>query len=294
MALVHRALRKPLLATAVIGGIVLLLAAPVLAVKTGPPSAEQLPESNQAREESELIADAIGPGWDAPFVVVAVSQDGPITEEDSPRGADSLAAQIADDPGVQAVIGPAQIKRQVKPLQKTATTRWRDGAKRPRTADHAGEKAGQSGGRGQTASLRAGEGKLRSRPARHRDGPGRGRRGADRRGIARVAAGAEKAVGRSESSRRRLEEADGRTATGTAGALSLEGNASELLNRVRDTALEQARSLRSTLAQRAAADPTLAARRARRSTWSKAWRSRATARNGSTTSHSVSTRARCG
>ncbi len=54
----------------------LLLAAPVLALKTGPPSAEQLPAGNPAREEAELIARAIGPGWDAPFVLVAVAERG--------------------------------------------------------------------------------------------------------------------------------------------------------------------------------------------------------------------------
>ena len=63
--------------------IVMLLAAPALSLKTGPPSAEQLPTSNPAREEAGLIADSIGPGWEAPFVLVAVSNKGPINEPDS-------------------------------------------------------------------------------------------------------------------------------------------------------------------------------------------------------------------
>ena len=74
MTLVRAALSRPLVAALLIGAVVIVLAAPALALKTGPPSAEQLPSSNPAREEAETIADAIGPGWDAPFVLVAVSE----------------------------------------------------------------------------------------------------------------------------------------------------------------------------------------------------------------------------
>ncbi len=119
MALVRGALSRPLLAAILIGVVVLLLAAPVLALKTGPPSAQQLPTSNQARKEAELIAGAIGPGWEAPFVLVAVSNKGPITERQSLAALTRWQHRIAADPGVQAVIGPAQIRKQVKPLQKT-------------------------------------------------------------------------------------------------------------------------------------------------------------------------------
>ena len=101
-----------------IGGLVLLLAAPVLALETGPPSAEQLPASNPARQDAELIARAIGPGWDAPFVVVAVAEGGQITDERRLAALSDWQRRIAADPGVQAVIGPGQIKRRVEPLQE--------------------------------------------------------------------------------------------------------------------------------------------------------------------------------
>ena len=109
----------------------LLLAAPALALKTGPPSAEQLPSSNPAREEAELIADAIGPGWDAPFVVVAVSDKGPITEADSLAALTRWQRRIAADPGVQAVIGPAQIKQQVEAAAARPATTCSPGAAKP-------------------------------------------------------------------------------------------------------------------------------------------------------------------
>ena len=44
MTFVNAALRRPALAAVVIGGVLLVLAAPALALKTGPPSPEQLPK----------------------------------------------------------------------------------------------------------------------------------------------------------------------------------------------------------------------------------------------------------
>src|SRR4029077_4428903 len=119
MARVRGALSRPLVAATLIGVVVLLLALPVLALKTGPPSAQQLPSSSPARQEAELLAKAIGPGWEAPFVVVAASNKGPITEAHSLAALTRWQRRIAADPGVQAVIGPAQIRRHVRPLQKT-------------------------------------------------------------------------------------------------------------------------------------------------------------------------------
>ena len=47
MTFVDAALRRPVVATVVIGGIVLVLAAPAFGLKTGPPSTEQLPEQQR-------------------------------------------------------------------------------------------------------------------------------------------------------------------------------------------------------------------------------------------------------
>ena len=46
MTLVSAALRRPALASMVIGGIVLILAAPAIGLKTGPPSQAQLAPGN--------------------------------------------------------------------------------------------------------------------------------------------------------------------------------------------------------------------------------------------------------
>ena len=50
MTFVDAALRRPIVAAAIIGGIVLILAVPAIGLKTGPPSTEQLPSSNDVRE----------------------------------------------------------------------------------------------------------------------------------------------------------------------------------------------------------------------------------------------------
>jgi putative drug exporter of the RND superfamily len=259
MALVNRALRRPLLAAVLIGGIVLLLAAPVLAIKTGPPSAEQLPASNPAREESELIADAIGPGWDAPFVVVAVSEEGPITDKDSLAALTRWQRRIANDPGVQAVIGPGQIQRRTEPLQESGNDLLAGrGEADPEEFEKLGRRLG--GAAEGVTQLRSGLEKATYGAGLLATGTGRAGEGAAQieGGLARAVAGAERAGGALD----RLAEGSKQLAEGQEqaqlGALSLKGNATELLNRVRDNALERARRLRAELQRRAATDPSLA------------------------------------
>lgn len=121
MTLVTAALRRPALVAAVIGLIVLVLAAPAIGLKTGPPSQAQLAHDDPIRQDFELIERAIGPGYDAPFVVVASADQGTVTE---PRRLEALSRwqhRIAALPGVQAVVGPAQISRAVEPLRQATT-----------------------------------------------------------------------------------------------------------------------------------------------------------------------------
>jgi len=258
MTLVRAALSRPLLAAILIGVIVLLLAAPLLALKTGPPSAEQLPSSNPAREEAELIADAIGPGWEAPFVLVAVSDKGPITEADSLAALTRLQQRIAADRGVQAVIGPAQIRKQVRPLQKSGNDLLAGrGELNPDQLKRLGTKLGSA--TDGIKQLRSGLEKASYGAGLLASGSGRAGAGAEQLGggIGRVASGAEKAVG----ALNRLADGSGKLAEGqrTAqlGAFSVKGASEGLLNSLKGNGLERARSLRADLKQRAAADPSL-------------------------------------
>ncbi len=117
MVLVGAALKRPALAAALIGAVVLVLAAPAIALKTGPPSTEQLPQDAAARKDAELIGRSIGPGFEAPYQVVAASREGPITDSKSLAALGRWQKRIAKIPGVQLVIGPAQVAKRVEPLQ---------------------------------------------------------------------------------------------------------------------------------------------------------------------------------
>jgi putative drug exporter of the RND superfamily len=258
MAVVGAVLRRPRLAAGVIGVALLLLAPPVLALKTGPPSAAQLPTSNSAREDSEAIDDAIGAGWDAPFVMVAATGRGPITSR--PRLAALRRAQrrIAADPGVQAVVGPGQIERRVAPLRSGGKEllAGRGDASPTRLARLGHRLDGAAGGvgrlRGGLVQAAAGAGLLAT-------GSGRAGEGAFQisAGLRRATSGASRAVGaleRLDAGSRRLAEGQRNVALGSR---SLRDELSGLLPVLRRGGLDRARHLRAALRAAAATDPTL-------------------------------------
>jgi RND superfamily putative drug exporter len=118
MRFVNGALRRPLLAAMAIGAILLALAGPAIGLKLGPPSPEQLASDAPARQNAELIDDSIGPGWDAPFQVVATNPDGPITDASSMAALQHFQHKVAKLKGVKVVIGPQAAAKRVKPLQE--------------------------------------------------------------------------------------------------------------------------------------------------------------------------------
>lgn len=122
MRFVEGALRKPLVATLVIGAILLALAAPAVGLKLGPPSPEQLAKDAPAREKAELIDREIGPGWDAPFQIVATNPNGPITDPGSLAALAHFQHKVASLQGVKVVIGPKAATKRVEPLQKFGNT----------------------------------------------------------------------------------------------------------------------------------------------------------------------------
>jgi RND superfamily putative drug exporter len=120
MALVAAALRRPAPVALAIGAVLLLLAAPALALKTGPPSQAQLAPDDPARRDFERIVRAVGPGYDAPFVMVASADRGPVTEPRRLAALNRWQRRVARIPGVQAVIGPAQLSRAAAPLRRAS------------------------------------------------------------------------------------------------------------------------------------------------------------------------------
>jgi RND superfamily putative drug exporter len=257
MSLVNGALRRPGLAATAIGAALLLLALPVLGLKTGPPSASQLPSSNAARANTEDIDRAIGAGWDAPFLLVASSDRGPIT---SPRRLHALRQaqrEIAEDPGVQAVVGPGQIERRVAPLRRSGNELLAGrGTASPGKLRRLGGRLDRAAGgvgkiRGGLASAAAGAGLLAT-------GSGRAGEGADQisTGIERAAAGAGDAVEALDRLDEGSAELAGAQRQAALGSRSLRDEIGGLLPVIRRGGLAKARRLRSELRNAAAEAPT--------------------------------------
>jgi RND superfamily putative drug exporter len=119
MTIVSAALSRPLPVSLAIGAVVLVLAAPALALKTGPFSIGELPKDNPARADAERIQSQVGSGFEAPYVIVAAAKEGTITE---PRRLHTLARwqrRLARIPGVESVVGPGQVEHAVQPLQES-------------------------------------------------------------------------------------------------------------------------------------------------------------------------------
>ncbi len=122
MRFVNGALRRPALAAVLIGGVLLLLAAPAIGLKLGPPSPEQLAKGSTARQNAEMIDASIGSGWDAPFQIVATNPDGPITDASSMAALEHFQHKIAHLEGVKVVVGPQAAAKRVKPLQEAGNS----------------------------------------------------------------------------------------------------------------------------------------------------------------------------
>jgi RND superfamily putative drug exporter len=103
-----RALRSPALAGAVAVGLA-ALALPALGLRTGGPSAADLPAASIARQDADAVRRAMGPGWGTAFELVAVARHDPITTPARLGALERMQRRIARDPDVAAVIGPGSI-----------------------------------------------------------------------------------------------------------------------------------------------------------------------------------------
>ena len=219
MTMVGAALRRPALVAAVIGGVILILSAPALALKTGPPSPEQLSHDNEARQDAELIADQVAPGFEAPFQVVAADSEGPITDAKDLAALSEFQRKVAELPGVQVVIGPGQVAARTEPLREQGNAIF--------ASEGEVGQVKQLGRLGRQLGLAAGGvEQLRGGIAEASDGAGLLAQGSDRagegaqliaNGLGRAAAGSERAVGaldRFSEGAKRLSEAQERAALG--------------------------------------------------------------------------------
>ncbi len=113
-------LRRPAFASIAIVVPLLLLSTPALTFDTGSPGVDELPSSSTARKDSEAITAAVGAGWQAPFILTAVSRRGPITTDWSLAFLAATQRRIGTLPGVKAVVGPAAIATAARPLRSLA------------------------------------------------------------------------------------------------------------------------------------------------------------------------------
>ena len=252
------ALRRPALAAGAIAIPLALLIAPAIGFHTGAPGIGELSTGSQARNDAETIDRTLGSSWEAPFVLVAAAERGPIT---SPRRLRLLARwqrRIAAEPGVRTVIGPGPVARRAASLRRLGSRS--DPERGPLASfDRLGPGLGRAAAalerlRGGIAAGAAGSGLLVT-------GSGRAATGASliARGLERAAAhGAEAsaAIARLRDGSERLADGQRRLAVGS---LTLALGLRSLLPQVRRGELHRSRQLARELEARAQSDPALAA-----------------------------------
>lgn len=251
------ALRNPALAACVVAVPLVFLTLPVLGFATGAPGIDELPSSNPARQSAETIDRAVGPGWEAPFVLVAATERGPITNREDLATLSRWQRRIAGEAGVRTVIGPAPIAGRTAPLRALGAKLTAEGPEGPRQVEKLGP--GLRRAADAVSRLRAGldEGAA---------GSGLLAEGSERAaaGAGTIASELQKAAGRGEEATAaigRLEDGSARLAKGqrevSVGSLSLALGLRSLVPRLRGGEQARARKLARELEAAAAEDPSL-------------------------------------
>jgi putative drug exporter of the RND superfamily len=250
MAVVGAALRRPAAVAIAIGAVVLALAVPAVALKTGPPSQTQLAHDDPIREDFELIESAIGPGYDAPFVIVASAEEGTVTEPGRLAALSRWQHQVAALPGVQAVVGPAQISRAVAPLRQ-AETLLAPGSGPLAQLGRLGRNLGRAASG--VAQLRDGIAKASYGAGLLAEGSGRAGTGATAlaSGLGKAEAGGERAVDALRLFAKGTRRLAGAQHRASLAALNLKFAVQSLGPNLRRNALRRSRDLRRSLGQEA-------------------------------------------
>jgi RND superfamily putative drug exporter len=249
MIIVSAALRRPALVAALIGGVVLVLAAPAIALKTGPFSVGQLPHDDPARQDAERITRAFGGGYEAPFTIVAAAKEGTITEPQRLAALSRWQRRIANTPGVQSVVGPEQVSKAVEPLRKTFAGVLSSNEKVGPLANVA--RLGRNLGRvaNAVATVRSGLSQATAGAGLLTEGSGKAEEGAIAiaTGLGKAAAGSQQAVtglDKFAKGTRRLADAESRAALG---GLRLKLGLPDVSAGLRNNGLRISRKLQKTL-----------------------------------------------
>jgi len=251
MAFVAAALRRPVPVALAIGALVLALAVPALGLKTGPPSQTQLAHDDPIREDFEAIERAIGSGYDAPFVVVAVAEEGTVTE---PRRLAALGAwqrRVAELPGVQSVVGPAEVSEAVKPLRQAGAVLASGDSGPLAQLGRLGRNLGRAASG--VAQLRDGVSQASYGAGLLAEGSGRAEEGAEllSSGLAQAEAGSERAVNALRTFADGTRKLAGAQHRATLASLNLKFALQSLPENLRRNALNRSRKLEKSLNEEA-------------------------------------------
>jgi RND superfamily putative drug exporter len=113
-----RALSRPVLASALVVGLLVALSLPTLGLTLGAPDPRNLPASSPERQDMMRVAEVLGPGWTAPYELVVAARDGRVTDPQRLRRLDAWQSEIVRVDGVEAALGPAPIARAARRLDR--------------------------------------------------------------------------------------------------------------------------------------------------------------------------------
>lgn len=215
-----RLIARPGVAVPLILVALVAIAVPAGALELGPPDVHQLPRSDPTRQSFEAIERAIGPGWTAPFTVVASARDGVIGEPRRLRAMARWQDRVARSPDVAAVIGPASLRPAERGVREAkAEYQAAPGALAEARSGIEDLRLGLADARAGVAELRAGLATGADGGERLGVSARRARAGAARlvRGLERAAAGSRRlahGIDRSAASAGRLANGNRRVAEG--------------------------------------------------------------------------------
>jgi RND superfamily putative drug exporter len=112
-----RALRRPVLASALVIGLIALMALPAIAIDIGPASALVLPKNSRQHKDFVEFQKTLGTGWTAPYEVIVATRSGPITDGRRLQALAAFQERLSGRKDVTAVMGPGEIAQQASPLE---------------------------------------------------------------------------------------------------------------------------------------------------------------------------------
>ena len=103
------ALRRPVPVGLLVLLVLIPLSLPALGMRTGTPGVELLTKGERALADYTRISEVMGPGWSAPFIVVAQNPDGPVTTPALLTELSELEGELRETEGVAEVLGAGAV-----------------------------------------------------------------------------------------------------------------------------------------------------------------------------------------